>query len=129
MLEARRTSSSLQSADQFPGPTLEARFGDTLEIEIFNFAEEEVSLHWHGLHMRGSLTCLLTSECWIDLRSKGANHMDGPVGITQCAIKHGRKFTYRVPIDDQAGTFWYVTVITSRECTLIGYRYHAHSEV
>jgi FtsP/CotA-like multicopper oxidase with cupredoxin domain len=32
--------------------------------------------------------------------------MDGPVGITQCAIKKGENFTYRVPIDDQAGTFW-----------------------
>ncbi|KAN0090500.1 multicopper oxidase [Hyaloscypha variabilis] len=80
---------------QYPGPTLEARSGDILEIEVFNFSEEEISLHWHGLHMRG------------------ANHMDGPVGITQCAIKQGGKFTYRVPIGDQTGTFWY----------------HAHSEV
>ncbi|KAG0647113.1 Cell surface ferroxidase fetC [Hyphodiscus hymeniophilus] len=80
---------------QFPGPTIEARSGDILEIEIFNFAEEEVSLHWHGLHMRG------------------ANHMDGPVGVTQCTIKHGRSFTYRIPTDEQEGTFWY----------------HAHSEV
>ncbi|KAF8849971.1 hypothetical protein BDZ45DRAFT_771129 [Acephala macrosclerotiorum] len=81
--------------DQFPGPTVEARSGDTLEIEVLNFSQEEVSFHWHGLHMRG------------------ANHMDGPVGITQCAIKPGGNLTYRVPIGDQAGTFWY----------------HAHSEV
>ncbi|KAH8900175.1 hypothetical protein GQ53DRAFT_869529 [Thozetella sp. PMI_491] len=79
----------------FPGPTIEARSGDTLEIEVTNFAEEGVSLHWHGLHMRG------------------ANQMDGPVGITQCPIKPGTTFTYRVPVDEQAGTFWY----------------HAHSEV
>jgi FtsP/CotA-like multicopper oxidase with cupredoxin domain len=39
--------------------------------------------------------------------------MDGPVGINQCAIKQGGNFTYRVPVDDQTGTFWY----------------HAHSEV
>ncbi|TVY51222.1 Laccase-1 [Lachnellula cervina] len=81
--------------DQFPGPTIEARSGDILEIEVFNHSEESVSLHWHGLHMRG------------------ANHMDGPVGINQCAIKPGKMFTYRVPTDDQAGTFWY----------------HGHSEV
>ena len=43
----------LKIADQFPGPTIEARSGDILNIEIFNFAEEEVSLHWHGLNMRG----------------------------------------------------------------------------
>lgn len=40
-------------ADHFPGPTIEARSGDILEIEVLNLAEEEVSLHWHGLHMRG----------------------------------------------------------------------------
>jgi FtsP/CotA-like multicopper oxidase with cupredoxin domain len=44
---------------------------------------------------------------------KGASDMDGPVGITQRAIKPGQSFTYQVPIRDQAGTFWY----------------HAHSEV
>jgi FtsP/CotA-like multicopper oxidase with cupredoxin domain len=44
----------LTVTDQFPGPTIEARSGDILEIEVFNLAEESVSLHWHGLHMRGS---------------------------------------------------------------------------
>ncbi|KAH8648436.1 iron transport multicopper oxidase fet3 [Xylariales sp. PMI_506] len=81
--------------NQFPGPTIEARSGDTLEIEVLNLSEEGISLHWHGLYMRG------------------ANHMDGPVGITQCPISPGNKFTYQVPIGDQSGTFWY----------------HAHSEV
>lgn len=45
--------------DQFPGPTIEARSGDILTVEVFNFAGEEVSLHWHGLHMRG----IHTSAC------------------------------------------------------------------
>ncbi len=40
-------------ADQFPGPTIEARSGDILEITVLNFLDEGVSLHWHGLHMRG----------------------------------------------------------------------------
>jgi len=44
----------LTMADQFPGPTVEARSGDILQIEVFNLAEESVSLHWHGLHMRGN---------------------------------------------------------------------------
>ena len=39
--------------------------------------------------------------------------MDGPVGVTQCPIPPGEAFTYKVPLGDQAGTFWY----------------HAHSEV
>ncbi len=45
--------------DQFPGPTIEARSNDVLEIEVFNFADEEVSLHWHGLHMKGDYKSLL----------------------------------------------------------------------
>jgi hypothetical protein len=48
----------LTITDQFPGPTLEARSGDLLYIEVINFAEEEVSLHWHGLHMRGTSTVM-----------------------------------------------------------------------
>jgi FtsP/CotA-like multicopper oxidase with cupredoxin domain len=51
-------SEVLTRTDQFPGPTIEARSGDTLEIEVFNSAEEEVSLHWHGLHMRGGYKSL-----------------------------------------------------------------------
>jgi Multicopper oxidase len=49
----------LTMEDQFPGPTIEARSGDILEIEVFDFSEEEVSLHWHGLHMRGIYTAIL----------------------------------------------------------------------
>ncbi|KAL1859074.1 hypothetical protein VTK73DRAFT_7603 [Phialemonium thermophilum] len=80
---------------QFPGPTIEARPGDILNVDVFNALDTNVSLHWHGLHMRG------------------ANGMDGPVGITQCPIPPGGRFTYRVPTGAQTGTFWY----------------HAHSEV
>lgn len=42
-------------SDQFPGPTIEARSGDRLEIVVHNDLEdEELSLHWHGLYMRGT---------------------------------------------------------------------------
>lgn len=43
--------------DQFPGPTIEARSGDRLEILVSNYLEEEevVAIHWHGLHMRGTI--------------------------------------------------------------------------
>ena len=40
---------------QFPGPTIEARSGDTLEVEVSNLLDVGVSLHWHGLYMRGIL--------------------------------------------------------------------------
>ncbi|EFX02163.1 iron transport multicopper oxidase fet3 [Grosmannia clavigera kw1407] len=74
---------------QFPGPTVEARSGDTLVIEVFNSIDESLTLHWHGLHM------------------KGANHMDGPDGFNQCPIPPGGKFVYEIPTDSQSGTFWY----------------------
>lgn len=44
------------SAGQFPGPTIEVRAGDVLEIEVWNHLkgdEEGISIHWHGLYMRG----------------------------------------------------------------------------
>lgn len=84
---------------EFPGPTIEARSGDTLIIHVENALEsagDGVSIHWHGLYM------------------KGYNNMDGAVGFTQCAIPPGRNFTYDFTIgDDQHGTYWY----------------HAHSQV
>jgi len=77
---------------QFPGPTIEARSGDELSIEVLNLANDEdgIAIHWHGLSMRG------------------ANEMDGLIGLTQCAIGKGKSFRYNFVIEDeQAGTFWY----------------------
>ncbi|PMD41239.1 multicopper oxidase [Hyaloscypha variabilis F] len=77
---------------QFPGPIVEARSGDKLIMVVSNQLEKEegISIHWHGLHM------------------KGANDMDGVVGVTQKAIPSGEDFTYEFDISGkQAGTFWY----------------------
>jgi FtsP/CotA-like multicopper oxidase with cupredoxin domain len=78
---------------EFPGPTIETRSGDTLIVQVENALDlpaDGVSIHWHGLFM------------------KGYNNMDGAVGFTQCAIPPGRNFTYEFRIsDDQYGTFWY----------------------
>ena len=44
----------LTLVDVFPGPTIEARSGDILIVEVSNFVGDEgVSIHWHGLHMKG----------------------------------------------------------------------------
>jgi FtsP/CotA-like multicopper oxidase with cupredoxin domain len=78
--------------DPTPGPTIEARSGDTLVVEVVNSLsnDEGLSIHWHGMHMTD------------------ANEVDGGVGFTQCAIPPGCNFTYEFQIDDdQAGTFWY----------------------
>ena len=77
---------------QFPGPTIEARSGDTLVVRVRNQLDDGdgLSLHWHGLRMKGN------------------NSMDGAVGITQCPIPTGKEFTYDFNIaDDEHGTFWW----------------------
>jgi FtsP/CotA-like multicopper oxidase with cupredoxin domain len=62
----------------FPGPLIEARSGDGMVIEILNGLEiEGVSIHFYGLHMKGS------------------NDMDGAVGVTQDPIPPGGRFNYR----------------------------------
>jgi FtsP/CotA-like multicopper oxidase with cupredoxin domain len=75
----------------FPGPTVEARSGDTIEIEVTNDLKDEgVAVHFHGLFMRGF------------------NEMDGAVGITQDPIPPGGSLLYRFNVsEDQHGTFWY----------------------
>ncbi|KAK4540694.1 hypothetical protein LTR36_009025 [Oleoguttula mirabilis] len=78
--------------DAFPGPTLEARSGDNVVISVENGLEndEGVSLHWHGLSMRG------------------ANEYDGAVGLTQIPIAKGQSYNYSFTIEEgQHGTFWY----------------------
>lgn len=41
---------------QFPGPVIEARSGDTIIVEVVNELKDNkgLSVHWHGLHMRGN---------------------------------------------------------------------------
>ncbi|KAK9357056.1 multicopper oxidase-domain-containing protein [Lipomyces doorenjongii] len=72
----------------FPGPTIRANKGDTLIVHVNNHLNESTSLHFHGLHQRGT------------------NSMDGVPGVTQCGIPPGQSFTYRI-ILSQSGTFWW----------------------
>ncbi|KAI4315951.1 hypothetical protein L6164_023974 [Bauhinia variegata] len=74
---------------QFPGPTIEARNGDSLVIRVINRAQYNISLHWHGLRM---------------LRNPWA---DGPTYVTQCPIQPGGSYTYRYSIINQEGTLWW----------------------
>lgn len=77
--------------DEFLGPTIECRSGDTVVINVENGLEHDgIAMHWHGLHMRG------------------ANEMDGAVGFTQLELEPGGNFTYKFRVDDdQHGSFWY----------------------
>jgi FtsP/CotA-like multicopper oxidase with cupredoxin domain len=70
---------------QIPGPVIEARVGDVLELRLTNHLPEPTVLHWHGLRLPAA--------------------MDG-TDMVQRPIKPGDTFTYRFTLQD-AGTFWY----------------------
>ena len=63
---------------QFPGPTLEANWGDTISVTVHNRIvgpEEGTGIHFHGL------------------RQKGTPWMDGVPSVSACPIVPGENFT------------------------------------
>ncbi|KAL2758189.1 hypothetical protein ACRALDRAFT_2025823 [Sodiomyces alcalophilus JCM 7366] len=74
---------------QFPGPTIEADWGDEVEVHVTNNLQHNgTSIHWHGI--------------W----QKFTNTMDGVNGCTECPIPPGATRTYRF-LMRQYGTGWY----------------------
>ncbi|ORY28722.1 Cu-oxidase-domain-containing protein [Rhizoclosmatium globosum] len=69
--------------------TITVDTGDHVSIIVNNNLNEETSMHWHGLDMRG--------VPW----------MDGAGMVTQCPIPPGGSFTYEFNVGDQTGTYWY----------------------
>lgn len=62
----------------FPGPTIEANWGDWIEVVVRNNLENEgTSMHWHGLLQTGT------------------PGMDGVPSVTQCPIPPGTTYVYR----------------------------------
>ncbi|KAH8671284.1 multicopper oxidase-domain-containing protein [Xylariales sp. PMI_506] len=73
----------------YPGPTLEACWGDELVIHVTNKVPTNgTTIHWHGV------------------RQLNSNEMDGVNGITQCPISFEDHFTYRFRAT-QYGHTWY----------------------
>lgn len=69
-----------------PGPVMEFTRGDTAAIYVHNLAEDETSIHWHGVIL--------------------PNQFDGvPYLTTQPIPSHGTHL-YRFPVK-QDGTYWY----------------------
>ncbi|OMO67537.1 Cupredoxin [Corchorus capsularis] len=74
---------------QFPGPTIRAKAGDTIVVELTNRLHTEgVVIHWHGI------------------RQIGTPWADGTASISQCAINPGESFEYRFKVD-RPGTYFY----------------------
>lgn len=77
--------------NQFPGPLLEANWGDTFQITVHNKItgpEEGTALHWHGILQR--------QTPWFD----------GVPSVQQCPIAPGKSLTYTFKAD-LYGTSWY----------------------
>jgi FtsP/CotA-like multicopper oxidase with cupredoxin domain len=75
--------------NQFPGPLVEVNEGDTIVVHVENQAVNATAIHWHGIYQ------------------KGTPQMDGTVGVTQCPISPGGKFTYEFTVSGQSGTYWW----------------------
>ncbi|XP_074586289.1 L-ascorbate oxidase-like [Curcuma longa] len=74
---------------QFPGPTIRAKAGDTIHLQLKNTLHTEgVVIHWHGI------------------RQHGTPWADGTASISQCAINPEESFLYRFKVD-KAGTYFY----------------------
>ncbi|KAF2706513.1 multicopper oxidase [Pleomassaria siparia CBS 279.74] len=76
---------------QFPGPTIEANWGDMIEVNVHNNISgpsEGTALHWHGLLQKGS--------AWYD----------GVPSVSQCPIAPGASFKYTFQAD-VFGSSWY----------------------
>ncbi|XP_031475652.1 laccase-11-like [Nymphaea colorata] len=87
---------------RFPGPTIYAREGDRVVVNVTNYAQYNLSIHWHGLKQ---------------FRNGWA---DGPAYITQCPIQSGRSYVYDFNVTDQRGTLWWHAHILWLRATVHG---------
>jgi FtsP/CotA-like multicopper oxidase with cupredoxin domain len=78
--------------NQFPGPVLEANWGDWIEVTVRNNISnpyEGTSVHWHGMLQRGSQ--------W----------EDGTPGVSQCPIAPGHEYRYRFRAEIYGSSFYH----------------------
>ena len=78
---------------QVPGPTIQGRVGDVLEVRFTNRLPEPTNIHWHGLRVPAA--------------------MDGTESV-QSPVAPGATFVYRFRLPD-AGTCWYHPHINETE--------------
>lgn len=74
---------------EFPGPTIYARRGDTVVVNVYNRGNLGITIHWHGVKQ--------PRYPW----------SDGPEFITQCPIQPGANFSQKIILSDEEGTLWW----------------------
>jgi FtsP/CotA-like multicopper oxidase with cupredoxin domain len=83
-------------AGKYPGPVLEADWGDYIEVTINNKLKYNgTSFHWHGI------------------RQLKNNINDGANGVTECPIPPGSSKTYKFRAE-QYGSSWYHSHYTAQ---------------
>ncbi|MEO0536656.1 MAG: multicopper oxidase family protein [Cyanobacteria bacterium P01_A01_bin.123] len=82
-----RTANLLTYNGQLPGPQLEARPGDTVQIRFTNRLDQPTNLHYHGLHIPPTGT---GDDILLEI-SPGESHT----------------YEFQIPENHPAGTFWY----------------------
>ncbi|KAF7324727.1 Multicopper oxidase [Mycena kentingensis (nom. inval.)] len=95
--------STVLAGGTFPATTITGTKGDRFEINVVNRLEDttmlaDTTIHWHGLHQRGS------------------SFADGTSFITQCPITPQHSFLYSFETPEQAGTYWYHSHLGSQSC-------------
>lgn len=77
---------------QFPGPAIEANWGDMIEVTLVNQVvgpAEGATLHWHGM------------------RQIGTPWYDGVPSMSQCPLPPGASVTYTFQADAWGSTFYH----------------------
>ncbi|PKI40293.1 hypothetical protein CRG98_039318 [Punica granatum] len=81
---------------QFPGPTIRAKAGDIIHVDLTNkLSTEGVVIHWHGIR-----------QAILSFQYIGTPWADGTASISQCAINPGETFPYQFVVD-KPGTYFY----------------------
>ncbi|QRV80453.1 Multicopper oxidase [Ceratobasidium sp. AG-Ba] len=84
-----------------PGTLITARKGDTLRINVTNELTDAT--------MRRATT--ISNYCQFQT---GTASEDGPAFVTQCPISQFNSYVYNIPLDQQTGTFWYHSHLSSQ---------------
>lgn len=83
-----RTVTAWTYNGKFPGPEIRVKEGERLRVTLKNKLPGETTIHWHGIHQ------------------KGTNAMDGVPGLTQRPIPAGGEMVYDFTVH-QSGSHFY----------------------
>ncbi|KAH8824577.1 laccase [Flagelloscypha sp. PMI_526] len=87
--------------NQFPATLIQANKNDVLHIANNNHLNNPTMRNSHTIHWHGLFQFRTSSE-------------DGPAFVNQCPIAPNHSYTYDIPLNGQAGTFWYHSHLESQ---------------